>query len=142
SDSTCTRFPLTFTIDHPILRRLCHPPTCARRRPVLAFSQKPRPPTEIYTLSLHDALPISDRAGSGASYPPPFPTRSAPSPDRVRSEEHTSELQSRVDLVCRLRPEKEAAGGGQRALVWLRHAEIGDRLVRRPNDRGCGGSDD
>src|SRR5713226_10725663 len=60
--------------------------------------------TEIYTLSLHDALPISSRrlllrascrlwrAGSGAAR---------------RSEEHTSELQSPVHLVCRLLLEKK-----------------------------------
>src|SRR5437868_12003026 len=65
--------------------------------------------TEIYTLSLHDALPI---------LPPPFAERSArraSSPCRLRraskrarrSEEHTSELQSRFDLVCRLLLEKK-----------------------------------
>src|SRR6202142_400353 len=64
-------------------------------------------PTEIYTLSLHDALPISppgnvvpDRV-SGA--PEPFASR----PLLVRSEEHTSELQSPKDLVCRLLLEKK-----------------------------------
>src|SRR2546430_8833598 len=89
--------------------------------------------TEIYTLSLHDALPISDqtagagragdrsvarssdgtiRAGSRESHLPPRPGRSAP--DRVnrltrelRSEEHTSELQSQSNLVCRLLLEKK-----------------------------------
>src|SRR2546422_8319924 len=64
--------------------------------------------TEIYTLSLHDALPIS-RA------PPPAPTppggvacggRTPPTCPR-RSEEHTSELQSRLHLVCRLLLEKK-----------------------------------
>src|SRR5699024_12783271 len=62
----------------------------------------------IYTLSLHDALPISRR--------PPRPPRLAPflrCPGLVhqwgtaRSEEHTSELQSRFDLVCRLLLEKK-----------------------------------
>src|SRR5438105_13587182 len=63
--------------------------------------------TEIYTLSLHDALPI-DRLR---------PMRVKPGLDRAlnvtrhakpgRSEEHTSELQSRVDLVCRLLLEKK-----------------------------------
>src|SRR5690606_40508869 len=66
------------------------------------------PSTEIYTLSLHDALPIFIRELVGA--------------DRVevehvisevlhvlggRSEEHTSELQSRENLVCRLLLEKK-----------------------------------
>src|SRR2546428_9661590 len=77
--------------------------------------------TEIYTLSLHDALPISAykiahsavyaergeilrQRGVVAQAPfieatPAFPT--------ARSEEHTSELQSRSDLVCRLLLEKK-----------------------------------
>src|SRR6266508_6824854 len=55
--------------------------------------------TEIYTLSLHDALPI---------FAPPAPVTMTPEVSthvlRVprRSEEHTSELQSRGNLVCRL----------------------------------------
>src|SRR5438105_10463147 len=60
--------------------------------------------TEIYTLSLHDALPISCRDSRHRGAPRrPRPGR-AP---RKRSEEHTSELQSRVDLVCRLLLEKK-----------------------------------
>src|SRR3712207_8546538 len=69
--------------------------------------------TEIYTLSLHDALPIyggqtvvrsggllSDlRAAARHAEPAPVP--------RPRSEEHTSELQSRQYLVCRLLLEKK-----------------------------------
>src|SRR5207244_12308748 len=72
-------------------------------------------PTEIYTLSLHDALPI---------WPSPQPARGARAgragrsagnsraPDRrerhgQRSEEHTSELQSPDHLVCRLLLEKK-----------------------------------
>src|SRR5438874_9678577 len=62
--------------------------------------------TEIYTLSLHDALPISRfRArqvdGSGSRRDDDDQRR------RDRSEEHTSELQSRRDLVCRLLLEKK-----------------------------------
>src|SRR2546430_5901427 len=65
--------------------------------------------TEIYTLSLHDALPISARhAGRRAARPAPF----ALSIERAvrrrdRSEEHTSELQSQSNLVCRLLLEKK-----------------------------------
>src|SRR2546425_9697059 len=63
--------------------------------------------TEIYTLSLHDALPICPRSHwSGRT---PTPAQPA-SPDRevlVRSEEHTSELQSLAYLVCRLLLEKK-----------------------------------
>src|SRR3712207_7191524 len=84
-------------------------------------------PTEIYTLSLHDALPIFDPVSSDAlrsgqrqldeagprhqrdarhrviSQPRMRPHRQAPR----RSEEHTSELQSRQYLVCRLLLEKK-----------------------------------
>src|SRR6267378_2497259 len=62
-------------------------------------------PTEIYTLSLHDALPISCRLPS-----PPHTIGtiwSGRSTRCTRSEEHTSELQSRRDLVCRLLLEKK-----------------------------------
>src|SRR6266705_7124120 len=56
--------------------------------------------TEIYTLSLHDALPISH-----VGHPP---RAHAPGPGRrPRSEEHTSELQSPYDIVCRLLLEKK-----------------------------------
>src|SRR6266699_7105383 len=56
--------------------------------------------TEIYTLSLHDALPTSP-PGSCPRRPSRCPCRPA------RSEEHTSELQSRPHLVCRLLLEKK-----------------------------------
>src|ERR1041385_9567662 len=57
--------------------------------------------TEIYTLSLHDALPIYRlRSGSLSSCPPSGPSGRRDA--RGRSEEHTSELQSRLHLVCRL----------------------------------------
>src|SRR5258706_9711850 len=64
--------------------------------------------TEIYTLSLHDALPISGRGRAAG--------RRGRAPDtrgrvgrraRARSEEHTSELQSLTNLVCRLLLEKK-----------------------------------
>src|SRR3712207_9222909 len=77
--------------------------------------------TEIYTLSLHDALPISSRylrrrpvgrllvggeqPGAGRRRQPlrHLPVR----PDLPRSEEHTSELQSRQYLACRCLLEKK-----------------------------------
>src|SRR5438874_12381133 len=65
--------------------------------------------TEIYTLSLHDALPIwnhavdNGRARTGIRLEPRRRARCGPG----RSEEHTSELQSRRDLVCRLLLEKK-----------------------------------
>src|SRR5471032_3267065 len=61
--------------------------------------------TEIYTLSLHDALPIF-QLSANAVQSPRVPKR----PKAVsisRSEEHTSELQSHHDLVCRLLLEKK-----------------------------------
>src|SRR5256885_13204973 len=62
--------------------------------------------TEIYTLSLHDALPIFRSTKPVAAAPPPaWP--SPPSRSRRRSEEHTSELQSPCNLVCRLLLEKK-----------------------------------
>src|SRR2546421_9513710 len=81
--------------------------------------------TEIYTLSLQDALPISanpfvtslprmDTDGPRRDlFPGPalvccWKSTEAKSPDELkRSEEHTSELQSRSDLVCRLLLEKK-----------------------------------
>src|SRR5712664_2656986 len=58
--------------------------------------------TEIYTLSLHDALPIwsASRRTRACTRASGSSTSSAARP--ARSEEHTSELQSRSDLVCRL----------------------------------------
>src|SRR5207302_9337899 len=93
------------------------------------FTDDP-PPTGIYTLSLHDALPILRyrppsarsrgtrppvpaharpcRYGRRRSPPCPGPSASpAPPRTRPRSEEHTSELQSRENLVCRLLLEKK-----------------------------------
>src|SRR6476661_10874925 len=58
--------------------------------------------TEIYTLSLHDALPISDLVHRRHHLVP----RDVGWPVR-RSEEHTSELQSHLNLVCRLLLEKK-----------------------------------
>src|SRR5438445_10144872 len=82
------------------------------------FNDTPTP--EIYTLSLHDALPISfplfrhlDAAhrerhaparAQGAAEPRP---RAGIPAQAMRSEEHTSELQSRQYLVCRLLLEKK-----------------------------------
>src|SRR6478672_13631587 len=59
--------------------------------------------TEIYTLSLHDALPIFP----GDPTVPELVEADHRAVDLERSEEHTSELQSRSDLVCRLLLEKK-----------------------------------
>src|SRR3712207_6894216 len=81
--------------------------------------------TEIYTLSLHDALPISPCRKRRPGYYRPKPLnrhrlipgftilgparngRCAAENEQQRSEEHTSELQSRQYLVCRLLLEKK-----------------------------------
>src|SRR5215813_15524998 len=68
--------------------------------------------TEIYTLSLHDALPIYLETRPQVAAPRhggPLCRALSPSRARVRdrSEEHTSELQSRPHLVCRLLLEKK-----------------------------------
>src|SRR5690554_7776415 len=66
--------------------------------------------TEIYTLSLHDALPISleQRFFAASVRSPPISAANCASNfSLVRSEEHTSELQSRPHLVCRLLLEKK-----------------------------------
>src|SRR2546427_9632789 len=77
--------------------------------------------TEIYTLSLHDALPISlvriaDKYGvseistiirEGGGRMPRFAQLGSLAIEALRSEEHTSELQSQSNLVCRLLLEKK-----------------------------------
>src|SRR5437868_10595773 len=71
--------------------------------------------TELYTLSLHDALPISKsglRHERCPRYDAETERRLPPESFELilpggRSEEHTSELQSRFDLVCRLLLEKK-----------------------------------
>src|SRR6266403_1849198 len=82
--------------------------------------------TEIYTLSLHDALPISSPSeGSVTGTPRPRKDKvasNAMARATCRSEEHTSELQSRRDLVCRLLLEKkkdEQFTQPPRLLPWL-----------------------
>src|SRR5690606_42085725 len=107
-----------------------------RLLPSFFFFHDPSP-TELYTLSLHDALPIfgsqravalpgrrRQRAASGLSCRlddrrlddqrafghqerEPLPIRGVEAAAHRRSEEHTSELQSRENLVCRLLLEKK-----------------------------------
>src|SRR2546430_13103288 len=80
--------------------------------------------TEIYTLSLHDALPIC--AGRVRRSRPRCDESGPRRRRRRRSEEHTSELQSQSNLVCRLLLEKKkknsnsicAAPDCERSLVF------------------------
>src|SRR5690242_20910991 len=85
------------------------------------FNRTPAP--SIYTLSLHDALPISvneemvlpvdmSKGVAGALLARAaglkrLAVQVSENADRIRSEEHTSELQSHVNLVCRLLLEKK-----------------------------------
>src|SRR5438132_14244480 len=117
---------------------LPRPLQCGRRLLSLFFFNDTAP-TKIYTLSLHDALPISARplpscpigwrrrsisacvAASRpvSTLPPAIPLIKRPRTAKIRrappipplcagrSEEHTSELQSHSDLVCRLLLEKK-----------------------------------
>src|SRR5687768_17659669 len=99
----------------------------------VAFFFTDTPTTVIYTLSLHDALPISDNAFPGwqaynemigvggwrgrREQAGPYwfvkegkltsDASAGPAGSHGRSEEHTSELQSRLHLVCRLLLEKK-----------------------------------
>src|SRR5437016_7094375 len=63
--------------------------------------------TEIYTLSLHDALPIFDDRSVDEEDGRSLVAGPIPALRAVRSEEHTSELQSLTNLVCRLLLEKK-----------------------------------
>src|SRR2546422_5749111 len=93
--------------------------TCASRRTFSSslFFFNDTATTEIYTLSLHDALPISGspsclyprttRWGTRCAWGRRIFRRCSEGCSRCRSEEHTSELQSRLHLVCRLLLEKK-----------------------------------
>src|SRR6185437_16982620 len=92
----------------PSTPQLCPPlqnPTTNPTPPSHYFFFNDTATTEIYTLSLHDALPIlancSTRSGASAAEVTAGPRRPR------RSEEHTSELQSLAYLVCRLLLEKK-----------------------------------
>src|SRR5262249_59255397 len=88
------------------------------------FLNDPAPP-DISTLSLHDALPIfpprarrgSPRAAGDLGPRLPRGHRRA----GERSEEHTSELQSLTNLVCRLLLEKTKTNGSHASIVLARH---------------------
>src|SRR5438445_9398249 len=86
--------------------------------------------TETYTLSLHDALPISrtSEPRSAAGGCTPKPRKLSP-----RSEEHTSELQSRQYLVCRLLLEKKNFElGNKRVDLLIRRQPMNTRLLEEP----------
>src|SRR5215210_9552652 len=83
------------------------PPSRSSLRPLSFFFFHDTPTTEIYTLSLHDALPIwrvhfADTMRGGQ-----YLNNWSMAEFHARSEEHTSELQSPMYLVCRLLLEKK-----------------------------------
>src|SRR2546421_9118267 len=83
--------------------------------------------TEIYTLSLHDALPILYRVkleGDHAGHIVQAHVADRIDRNFVRSEEHTSELQSRSDLVCRLLLEKKKNRQLAHLTTRLQHADV------------------
>src|SRR5437016_13475258 len=90
---------------------------CRYNHPCLRYLQSlfffnDTPPTDIYTLSLHDALPISRKSPKFSSPWVPTSPWSSTNASKLlrlakRSEEHTSELQSLTNLVCRLLLEKK-----------------------------------
>src|SRR5260370_30589887 len=95
--------------------------------------------TEIYTLSLHDALPIFYKwrqryvgHGLGGLHDRPRPGQ--PRPIVQRSEEHTSELQSHLNLVCRLLLEKKK---NLQITIrrFLNEWEAFKKVIRRSNRR-------
>src|SRR3712207_7340549 len=102
---------------------------------MIAFFFNDTATTEIYTLSLHDALPILDLNSDRQRPESPHRARVDPQElgdigrevhllavhreDDIRSEEHTSELQSRQYLVCRLLLEKKKQHTAAMSRIFL-----------------------
>src|SRR2546426_1427476 len=99
----------------------------SRRRILFFFFFNDTATTEIYTLSLHDALPIFPLPWLRGAEPRAHDQRPSSlglhrmrsllpaRPPALRSEEHTSELQSPCNLVCRLLLEKKKNPHAMRA---------------------------
>src|SRR5256885_16529948 len=96
--------------------------TCHTLPSFLFFFFNDTATTEIYTLSLHDALPISVETGNCIPCRMPYIT----SMFMPRSEEHTSELQSPCNLVCRLLLEKKKKGARSRRRLVSRARKMED----------------
>src|SRR6266508_6676469 len=104
------------------LRPYWHPPDVLFNL-LLFFFNDPATP-EISTLSLHDALPISSSLVRSRRSQGRRRCRADTTTALRRSEEHTSELQSRGHLVCRLLLEKKK-----------KNKKIEDNLKRKKRDR-------
>src|SRR5256885_5288757 len=81
--------------------------------------------TEIYTLSLHDALPILQECADTVRPLIGHPAQIGAAEDEFRSEEHTSELQSPCNLVCRLLLEKKQVQPRGDRELYSRHQHVG-----------------
>src|SRR5438034_6622512 len=94
--------------------------------------------TEIYTLSLHDALPILRHQCASDCDPLRLPAGKLARPGTrlVRSEEHTSELQSHSDLVCRLLLEKKKKKETTKRR-HCKHAHAEREYTGRSHDKVC-----
>src|SRR3974390_1624589 len=101
--------------------------------PLFSFFFNDTATTEIYTLSLHDALPISRTRWATEQLKQCF-RASENLGLRMRSEEHTSELQSPIHLVCRLLLEKKnySADGLNGGIILLATSSVVNRVC------GCG----
>src|SRR5256885_5434198 len=97
--------------------------------------------TEIYTLSLHDALPISvgdprhrnlrnSESRRVRAAAPATPSQPLPIASEQRSEEHTSELQSPCNLVCRLLLEKKKNSTPSATATKTSRSSIRDLPIR------------
>src|SRR6266496_1681147 len=107
-----------------------HVPQIQRALPMFFFFNDTAP-TEIYTLSLHDALPIS-RSSRRAAERSRHAHRGHGARHIGRSEEHTSELQSRRDLVCRLLLAKKNNLARLGARIAIFSMEMGvEQIVQR-----------
>src|SRR5438046_4664874 len=106
------------------------------RRTLARLFSRNTPTPQIYTLSLHDALPIYRARCAGDTGRAQF-RRGSSSCGKRRSEEHTSELQSLTNLVCRLLPEKKKAMRGIHAPVPRRSDAFSRHIVPAVPLRVC-----
>src|SRR6266704_2043363 len=88
--------------------------------------------TELYTLPLHDALPICPAPAAASGARSRAGGRRRDGGRRARSEEHTSELQSRFELVCRLLPEKKNEAERKQAQLQKRAYRYSRRCLNNP----------
>src|SRR5205807_9855207 len=131
SDYTHGLFLPTIAASSPTSSRSWYTPRCPFF-PSFFFLMIRRPPRS--TLFPYTTLFRSPRSRSSRSPPAPPPTRPAIASRSRRSEEHTSELQSPCNLVCRLLLEKKKKPYGARpgaALSLPRPHRRGDRTLRR-----------